>query len=416
MDIVQRVKDILLDPKNTWPRIDAESATVASLYNPYLVILAAIPAVAGFIGTTMVGVGAFGFSVRVPFLAGAINLIVGYGLSLAMMYVLSLVVNALAPTFGGRQDPVSAMKVVAYGSTAGLLGGIFSIVPAAGILGLLAAIYTIYLIYLGLPAVMKCPPEKSVGYTAAVIVCGLVMGLVLAALSSCITGGAMMGRHIAGGGSAGGSGEVSIKTPQGEVKIDTAAIEAMGKRMEEAGKKAEEAAKRGDAAGATQAAAQVLGAMAGGAQRPVLAAADLKALLPEAVGDLKRNSVEASSTNMGGLQTAVAEAGYEGGNEQRLHLTITDTGGLAGLAAMAAWANITSEKESNGRVERIYKQGDRSVREEFDKNAQHAEVTLLLPNGFIVEAKGDKLSLDQLKGVLGGLNLAKLENVKAPAK
>ena len=40
--IVQRAKDILLKPKETWPVIAAEPATTQSIYVPYVVVLAAI--------------------------------------------------------------------------------------------------------------------------------------------------------------------------------------------------------------------------------------------------------------------------------------------------------------------------------------------------------------------------------------
>lgn len=41
MDLVQRVKDITLNPAQTWPIIESEAATPKSLFVPYLLILAA---------------------------------------------------------------------------------------------------------------------------------------------------------------------------------------------------------------------------------------------------------------------------------------------------------------------------------------------------------------------------------------
>ena len=71
MALIERVQSILLRPKQTWPVIAAEPADVASIYTGYVVILAAIPAIAGFIGLTLVGVGAFGVSYHMPIVAGA---------------------------------------------------------------------------------------------------------------------------------------------------------------------------------------------------------------------------------------------------------------------------------------------------------------------------------------------------------
>ncbi len=42
MNFVQRVKDILLKPKETWPQIAGEPASVASIYQQWLLILAAV--------------------------------------------------------------------------------------------------------------------------------------------------------------------------------------------------------------------------------------------------------------------------------------------------------------------------------------------------------------------------------------
>ena len=67
MALIDRVKDILLKPKDTWPVIEGEETTPASLYKDYLMILAAIPAVCGFIGMSLIGIGGFGFSIKIPF-------------------------------------------------------------------------------------------------------------------------------------------------------------------------------------------------------------------------------------------------------------------------------------------------------------------------------------------------------------
>ena len=152
MPLIDRVKSILLQPAATWPVIEAAAATPAGLYKGYLMLLAAIPALCGFIGMSLIGVGGFGITVRVPLLLGLANAVVGYGLSLVGIYVLSLIVNALAPRFGGVQSPIQALKLTVYASTAALVGGVFSLLPLLAMLGLLAAPSCIYLIYTGLPA------------------------------------------------------------------------------------------------------------------------------------------------------------------------------------------------------------------------------------------------------------------------
>jgi hypothetical protein len=186
MNLIQRVQDILLKPKPTWPVIERESTDVAGLYKNYLVFLAAIPALAGFIGMSLIGVGGFGTHMRMPFMWGLTNMVVSYVLSLAAVFVLALIVDALAPSFNGSKSQINALKLVAYGSTAGFVGGIFTLIPSLSVLGLLAALYSIYLIYTGVPVLMKCPPDKAAVYTAVVIVCGIVAFIVMGAITGAL--------------------------------------------------------------------------------------------------------------------------------------------------------------------------------------------------------------------------------------
>jgi hypothetical protein len=183
MNLQDRVKAILLTPRTEWPVIDGESATTGSIYMGYVIPLAAIPAIAAFIGTTVFGVRALGMSVRVPVGAGIRSAVVSYLLSLVAVWVLAFVIDALAPSFGGTKNPIQALKVAAYSCTASWLAGIFALVPALSILGLLG-LYSLYLLYLGLPVLMKVPQEKSVGYTVVVVVCAIVLFVVVGAIGN----------------------------------------------------------------------------------------------------------------------------------------------------------------------------------------------------------------------------------------
>lgn len=187
MNLVERVQAILLKPKATWPEIDAEPADAASLYKNYVMILALIPALASFIGLSLIGVGVFGVSFRVPLASGLANMIVGYVLSLVMVFVLALIIDAMAPTFEGSRSQIGALKLSAYASTAAFVGGVFSLLPSLSVLGALAALYGIYLLYTGLPVLMKCPPDKAIAYTAVVVVCAIVGGVVIAWVLALLT-------------------------------------------------------------------------------------------------------------------------------------------------------------------------------------------------------------------------------------
>ena len=188
MNLVDRVKNILLQPKQEWAVIETEATDTKTLYTTYAMILAAIPAVAGFIGGSIIGYSAFGISVRVPIVQGIAGMIVGYVLSLGGVYVLALIIDALAPNFGGTKNMNQALKLAVYTATASWLAGIFSMVPGLRILGLLG-LYSLYLLYTGLPLLMKSPEDKSMTYTIVIVVCALVISIVIGAVSAGIMGG-----------------------------------------------------------------------------------------------------------------------------------------------------------------------------------------------------------------------------------
>jgi hypothetical protein len=183
MALIDRVKRILLAPKEEWPVIDAEQASVGSLYTGYILPLAAIGPVASIIGWSVFGMKLpFVGSYRMPIGFGVRNAVVVYVLGLIGVFVLGLIIDALAPTFGGQKNQIQGLKVAAYSYTAAWVGGIFSLIPALAILGLLASLYSLYLLYLGLPVLMKAPQEKAIGYTVVVIIVAIVLWIVIGAI------------------------------------------------------------------------------------------------------------------------------------------------------------------------------------------------------------------------------------------
>ena len=374
-------------PRDTWLQIDAEDGNPGRIYLGYLVFLAAIPAVAGFIGYSLVGVGAFGISVRVPVVQGLVSMVVGYVLSLAMVYVLALIANMLAPRFQAQQDMGSAFKLVAYASTAGMLGGVFSILPSLAMLGLLAALYSVYLIYSGIPVLMKAPQEKAVGYTAALVVCGILAGIVVGLATSLVTPGARgLGAGMAG---MGDTGSVTMKVPGTDIKIDTG-------RLEEASRKMEEAQAKGDTQAAAKAATEMMGAALGGKGGEPFAPKLLRDTLPERVGDLPRTAIEARSESAMGMQFTHVSAQYTH-EDKELEIQIQDLGAVPALRmAMAGWATTTAESENADEVERIYRQGDTTIKESYRKDGSSSDVALMLPNGVMVQAYG-RLPVEDLK-------------------
>lgn len=184
MNLVERVKNILVQPAKEWQAIDTEAIDTAGLYTGYIVPLAAIGPVATVIGMSLIGVSLpFVGRYRLPFTSSLLQGVVSYVLTLAGVFVLALIIDALAPTFSGRKDQAQALKVAAYSSTAAWVAGIFSLIPALSILGIVG-LYSLYLLYAGLPVLMKSPQEKALGYTAVVVICAIVLFVVIGYVAS----------------------------------------------------------------------------------------------------------------------------------------------------------------------------------------------------------------------------------------
>ncbi len=186
MDLVERVKSILLKPSQTWPQIKEEITTIPELYTSYAVILAAIPAVAQLIGYGLIGHSVLGVHFRWGIGRAFGHAILYYILSLVGIYIVALIADALAPSFGSRKNILNAFKAVVFSMTPGWVGGIFYIIPTLSLLSFLAALYGIYLFYLGLPLLMETPKEKSVGYVIVVIVVTFVVYVLIGTFAGAI--------------------------------------------------------------------------------------------------------------------------------------------------------------------------------------------------------------------------------------
>jgi hypothetical protein len=193
VNLQTRVVNILTKPKEEWPVIAGEAATVGGIFSGYVVPLAAIAPICTFIGMSV-------FGVTMPFF-GTYRPSVGHNLTTAVLsyvfgligvYLAAFIVQKLAPTFQSEPNFVQALKLVAYACTPSWVAGVLNIIPQLGLLVLLAGLYGIYLFYLGVTPVMKTPKEKVVPYmivaAIVVIVVTFVMGAITAALTAAFYG------------------------------------------------------------------------------------------------------------------------------------------------------------------------------------------------------------------------------------
>lgn len=197
MALVERVKGILLKPQEEWQTIVPETTDVKTLYTTYIIILAAIPAVAGFLSIAAFSsiLGRFGGGFGIGF--GLVSSIIGYLIGLAMVYVIALIADVLAPSFDGEKNFAQSFKLVTYSMTASWVGGIFSIIPLlGGLISLLCSAYGIYILYLGVVPMKKVPEAKAVGYTVVVIISAIVLMFMISFITGAVMAMGMVGSAL----------------------------------------------------------------------------------------------------------------------------------------------------------------------------------------------------------------------------
>jgi hypothetical protein len=417
MALLDRAKAICLKPNTEWPVIEAETPSTNALMMGYAVPLAAITPIAGFIGGVVVGrTIPFVGSYHVPLGAGLTLAVVSYVLALVGLFVLSLIINALAPSFGGQKNSTQALKLAVYAQTPAWIAGVFTILTSLSWLPIIAAIYGLYLFYLGLPVLMKNPKEKSVGYTVVVIICAIVIYVVIGVVATAVGGAGM----LAAGGFKGLSGLSHDGAARpGQVQFDKDSplgrLQAMGEAMKESNQKMEAAQKSGDPNAQAQAAMQGLGALLGGGKRVDPIGIDqLKPFIPETFAGLAKTGGSAEKNGVVGFAVSKAEGRYGDHGEKHVTLEVTDTGGASGLVGLAGWMNMQGEREDDYSVEKTEKVDGRIVHQKASKRAGGTnEFTVVLGDRFIVNAHGSGVELASLKAAVSGLDLGKLEALKS---
>jgi len=399
-NLIGRAKSILLTPRAEWPVIAAEPDTIRGIYTGYIMILAAIPAVKLLLASRFLGVSVLPI------------VITTYVLSLAGTFLVALIVDALAPTFGGQKDRVQALKVVAYAYTASWVAAIIGIVPGLGLLSALAGlIYGLYLLYLGLPFTMKCPAEKSLGYTVVTVIVAIVVSICFGLIVRSVGGfGAFGGGPLTGiqRQQATGSSVFSDHSATGNALNDYA------KRMDDASKQLESAQKSGDAAAKANALGQFMGtALGSGGKVESLAPDQIKTFLPEELDGLKRTQQAVERNGAIGMQISKATATYSGGANRTLQLEIVDAGSLKGVVGFASgWAGVEQESQTDSGYDKTYKSGGQLVHEQWNNNTKSGEYSTFIADRFSVKVSGQASDISDLKRAAASINTSGLAALK----
>jgi hypothetical protein len=429
--IFTRVKNILLTPSTEWPVIAAEPSSSNAIYLRYVAPLVALGVIATFLGHTLVGTpaGPLGM-VRVGIFAGLVHALLMFGLSFLQVFLISWLVDVLAPSFGGQRDPLAALKVTAYSFTPGWVAAVVNVIPVLGILGVLAALYGLYLLYLGLPALMRSPKEKSVGYTVVLVICAIVLSVLITTLSACAVAGlGFMGLGGIGalGRQGGVSESVTAKTDAASVlanifggksdadreRVNQAmkTLETMGSQTKPAGGDANQ-----QAANATAAMSAVGQIMAGGKDVQPVDFHELKAMLPTSLPGMQRGEAAGQSGEAMGMKGSSATARYSDGANASIRIEIADLGSLSGLAALAGKFDPNIEKETDTGYERTKRVDGQLVHERYDRRAKGGAVGVLVASRFSVTVEGSGVDAAALTGALKAIDLSGLASINTAKK
>jgi hypothetical protein len=169
MKAYERARAILLTPRKEWPVIAGERATLSNLFVRYVAILALIPAIALFLGSSFIG----GFT---TFGSGLVRAVIGYVLTFAAVYITGLIIDAFAPNFEAVRNFPNAMKLAVYSHTAFWLAGVFFLVPGLTFLTVLG-LHGFWLLWTGMPLLMQASSEKLFPYALTVVAVAVVLAL-----------------------------------------------------------------------------------------------------------------------------------------------------------------------------------------------------------------------------------------------
>lgn len=142
---------------------------------------------------------------------------------------------------------------------------------------------------------------------------------------------------------------------------------------------------------------------------------ELKALLPETIGTLKRNNIEGEKVAAMGMNISKANADYgDVENNVSLDINITDLGNISGLSGLAAygWYMVDIDKETETGYEKTFTYKGNKGFEKYDNEGKYGEVSILVAKRFVVEANGNQVTMDQIKAAVDMIDIGKLESWK----
>ena len=188
---LQHIIGLFTDPTNQWEKIrDQHKSQSGGL--GFIFLMAAIPAISGYFGTTQVGwrIGV-GDPVMITGDSAIMIAIIFYIAMIVGVFTIGWVIHLLGKAYEVEKPLPLCLALAAYTATPLFLIGVMEVYPLLWLnllLGLPALAYTVYLLYSGLPIVMEIPVERGFLYSSAVLAVGLVALVSLLAMTALLWG------------------------------------------------------------------------------------------------------------------------------------------------------------------------------------------------------------------------------------
>lgn len=178
---------LLFSPDKEWESIRKDSESPSRLYIGHVLLLALIPAIAGFVGTSVIGWQVGDGPVMKLSTSSALSLsIMFYAAMLAGIFILGKFIDFFAATYEVSDKTPRGIAMAAYTATPMFLIGVIAVYPNIWVnmlAGLVAITYAVYLLYEGLPILMKIPEDRGFMFATSVLTVGLVMFVSLLAMT-----------------------------------------------------------------------------------------------------------------------------------------------------------------------------------------------------------------------------------------
>ncbi len=185
--MINHVWGLFAHPNQEWKEITGEEREVGHLHLGEVMVLAAIPAISAFIGTTQVGWSIAGGEAVKLTEGSALQLtLLSYLAMLAGVAVMGGFIHWMSRTYDASPTLVQCIIFAAYTATPLFVGGLAALYPHIGLgmlVGTAAICYTAYLLYVGLPTFMNIPSDEGFLFSSSVLAVGLVVLVAIIALS-----------------------------------------------------------------------------------------------------------------------------------------------------------------------------------------------------------------------------------------